>query len=104
MGRLHQSRQVLLDTYSALSDDTHFATSWDGCWEIHPRAHFLTLALGFSSNGEYLLVPDLTSLRVAPYAQHHAVVMCYLQEKFPSPEHGRVVPIDPRTLLKRVIE
>ncbi|KAJ3490290.1 hypothetical protein NLI96_g1519 [Meripilus lineatus] len=65
---------------------------------------FLTLALGFSSNGEYLLVPDLTSLRVAPYAQHHAVVMCYLQEKFPSPEHGRVVPIDPRTLLKRVID
>lgn len=65
---------------------------------------FLTLAPGFSSNGEYLLVPDLTSLRIAPYARHHAVVMCYLQEKFPSPEHGLVVPIDPRTLLKRIIE
>ncbi|KAJ3490294.1 hypothetical protein NLI96_g1517 [Meripilus lineatus] len=65
---------------------------------------FLTLAPGFSSNGEYLLVPDLTSLRIAPYARHHAVVMCYLQEKFPSPEHGLVVPIDPRTLLKRIID
>ncbi|KAJ3490279.1 hypothetical protein NLI96_g1520 [Meripilus lineatus] len=64
----------------------------------------LTLAPGFSPNGEYLLVPDLSSLRISSYAPGHAVVMSYLQEKFPNPEHGLVVPIDPRTLLKRVVD
>lgn len=65
---------------------------------------FLKLAPGFSSSGEYLTVPDLLSLRVAPYAPGHASVMAYFEEKVPTPEYGLVVPVCPRTLLKRIVE
>lgn len=64
----------------------------------------VSLAPGFSSSGEYLLVPDLLSLRICPYALGHVSVMCNMQEKVPNPEHGLVVPLCPRTILRRVLE
>lgn len=65
---------------------------------------FLSLAPGFGSSGEYLLVPDLSSLRICPYAPGHASVMAYLQEKVPSLDHGLTVPICPRTILHKVTQ
>ncbi|KAF8190459.1 hypothetical protein BJ912DRAFT_323034 [Pholiota molesta] len=45
--------------------------------------NFITLADGFSPMGEYLYVPDLTSLRLCPYEPGQVSVMGFFQEKTP---------------------
>jgi hypothetical protein len=42
---------------------------------------FLTLAKGFGAAGEFLVVPDLSSLRICPYARNAASVFGWLEEK-----------------------
>jgi hypothetical protein len=68
----------------------------------------LVMAEGFGLTGEYLCVPDLTSLRVCPYAPRHASVMVWLQEKTPAPGPDGKLTVDvdlcPRTLLSRVLK
>lgn len=68
----------------------------------------LVMAEGFDLTGEYLCVPDLTSLRVCPYAPGHASVMVWLQDKtpVPGPDGKLTVDVDlcPRTLLSRVLK
>ncbi|KAI6021242.1 hypothetical protein EDC04DRAFT_377940 [Pisolithus marmoratus] len=64
---------------------------------------FLTVTEGFSVSGEYLLVMDLTSMRMCGYASGHAAVFGYFQEKYPL--GGRLdVPLCPRTNLRRIIK
>jgi hypothetical protein len=42
---------------------------------------YLTLAEGFGAAGEYLVVPDMSSLRLCPYARNAASVFGWLEEK-----------------------
>ncbi|KAG6330158.1 hypothetical protein ID866_8930 [Astraeus odoratus] len=63
---------------------------------------FLNMAEGFGPVGEYVLVMDLSSLRLCGYAPGHAAVFGYFQEK--TPIGGRLeVPLCPRTNLRRII-
>lgn len=69
---------------------------------------YLFAAEGFGSVGEYLLVPDLSSLKIAPYAPGHASVMGWFEEKDPfvGPD-GQLsvkVPMCPRSTLRDVVE
>ncbi|KIM47094.1 hypothetical protein M413DRAFT_440624 [Hebeloma cylindrosporum] len=70
-------------------------------------AVFHTLAEGFSSSGEYLCVPDLSSLRICPYSPKHAAVMAWLQEKTPYPSADNKLTVDvqlcPRAILQRIV-
>jgi hypothetical protein len=68
-----------------------------------------SLAPGFSGTGEYLYVPDLSSLRLCGYASGHASLMGWFEEKLPSGESaGREgdlkVPLCPRGLLRDVVK
>ena len=68
-----------------------------------------SLAPGFSGTGEYLYVPDLSSLRPCGYASKHVSLMGWFEEKLPSEESaGREdalkVPLCPRGLLRDVVE
>jgi glutamine synthetase len=68
---------------------------------------FITLAQGFDAAGEYLYVPDLSSLTLCPYAPAHATVTGWFQEKVPiQGPLGPTFDVDacPRTALRRVIE
>jgi glutamine synthetase len=69
---------------------------------------FITLAPGFSALGEYLYVPDMNTLRLCPYADGHASVMGWFEEKVPVKGPDGIpsvtVPLCPRTTLKRVVE
>ncbi|XP_006458139.1 hypothetical protein AGABI2DRAFT_190495 [Agaricus bisporus var. bisporus H97] len=42
---------------------------------------YLVLSEGFGAAGEYLLVPDMSSLRICPYAANTASVFVWLEEK-----------------------
>ncbi|KAF8331569.1 hypothetical protein F5887DRAFT_1081159 [Amanita rubescens] len=68
----------------------------------------LELAKKLEIPGEYLCVPDLTSLRVCPYAPGEASVMGWLQDKNPVSKLGNnpsvEVDICPRSLLARVVK
>ena len=64
----------------------------------------LQLAEGFAPIGEYLYVPDLNTLRVCPYAEGHASIYGWFQEKVPPPNGGLEVELCPRTLLKKVLQ
>ncbi len=68
----------------------------------------LELAKELEIPGEYLCVPDLTSLRVCPYAPGEASVMGWLQDKNPASKPGNnpsvEVDICPRSLLARVVK
>lgn len=64
----------------------------------------VSLAEGYAPVGEYLYVPDLTSLRLCGYAADTASCMGWYQEKFPHPTYDLTVPLCPRTILKRVVE
>lgn len=68
----------------------------------------LKLAEGLETPGEYLCVPDLTSLRVCPYAPGEASVMGWLQDKNPVSKPGNnptfEVDICPRSLLARAVK
>lgn len=69
-----------------------------------------SLAPGFSGTGEYLYVPDLSSLRpLFDYAAGHMSLMGWFEEKLPSGESaGREdalkVPLCPRGLLRDIIK
>ena len=59
------------------------------------------------SAGEWLYVPDLSSLRVLPYAPGHVSVMGWLEEKETvTSQEGETlkVPLCPRGLLRRIVE
>lgn len=66
------------------------------------------LVPGFGPSGEYILVPDLDSLRAASYADGHAFVMGTLEEKEPvqRADGTQTVEVDvcPRTVLRRIVE
>lgn len=69
---------------------------------------FISMAPGFSALGEYLYVPDMNTLRLCPYADGHASVMGWFEEKVPYKSPGGTlsvsVPLCPRMTLKRVVE
>lgn len=60
------------------------------------------------SSGEWLYVPDLSTIRTLPYAPGHVSVMGWLEEKeWVTNKEGYEtvkVPLCPRDLLRRVIE
>jgi hypothetical protein len=64
-------------------------------------------AEGFSACGEYLYVPDLSTLRLCPYASNEAVVLGWFHEKTPYPGSDNKlsveVPLCPRTTLTRIL-
>jgi hypothetical protein len=70
-------------------------------------AVYMELAKGFASTGEYLYVPDISTLRVCPYAPKHAAVMGWFQEKKPCLSADNKLTIDvpscPRATLQRVV-
>jgi glutamine synthetase len=68
-----------------------------------------SLAPGFSGTGEYLYVPDLSSLRLCGYASGHASLLGWFEEKLPSGESAGgedalKVPLCPRVLLRDVVK
>jgi hypothetical protein len=68
-----------------------------------------SLAPGFSGTGEYLYVPDLSSLRQCGYASGHVSLMGWFEEKLPNADRsGREdapkVPLCPRGLLRDVVK
>jgi glutamine synthetase len=64
----------------------------------------LQLAEGFAPIGEYLYVPDLTTMRICPYAEGHASVFGWFQVKVPPLNGSLEVELCPRTLLKKVLQ
>ena len=64
----------------------------------------LHMAEGFVPIGEYLYVPDLNTMRICPYAEGHASVFGWFQQKVPPPNGGLEVELCPRTLLKKVLQ
>ena len=64
----------------------------------------LQLADGFAPIGEYLYVPDINTLRICPYAEGHASIYGWFQEKVPAPNGGLEVELCPRALLKKVLQ
>lgn len=69
---------------------------------------FITLVPGFSPVGEYLYLPDMNSIRLCPYAEGHASVMGWFEEKVPvkGPDGNMTltVPMCPRSTLRRIVE
>ena len=69
---------------------------------------YLAAAPGFSASGEFVYVPDLSSLRLCSYAPGHASVLGWFQNKDPTPAIGRVLdfdcPLCPRGILRRVLQ
>ena len=69
---------------------------------------YFKIAPGFSPAGEYLYVPDLSTMRISPYAPGEAVVMGWFQEKAPYIGADNKLTVDvlscPRTNLKRIIQ
>ncbi|KAL0958312.1 hypothetical protein HGRIS_000457 [Hohenbuehelia grisea] len=61
---------------------------------------------GFSAAGEYLYVPDLSTLRLCPYAQGHASLMGWIQAKAPQPDCDRSLAFEvdlcPRALVRGI--
>lgn len=68
----------------------------------------LSIAPAFSAMGEYLLIPDLSSLKISSYDEGHATVLGWFEEKAPvlGPDGESSVKVDlcPRTMLQRVVE
>ena len=64
----------------------------------------LQMAEGFAPIGEYLYVPDLNTIRICPYAEGHASVFGWFQEKVPPPSGSLEVELCPRTLLKKLLQ
>ena len=69
---------------------------------------YLITAPGFSPVGEYLYVPDMSSMKICPYAPDEASVMGWFQEKAPVPRADLRLSVEvdlcPRGILKRVVE
>ncbi|KAL1739399.1 hypothetical protein HDZ31DRAFT_68975 [Schizophyllum fasciatum] len=65
----------------------------------------LNMAEGTPSVGEYLVVPDLSTMRLCPYAPGHVSVLSWIEEKAPPPDSDNVeLSLCPRTILRRVLE
>jgi hypothetical protein len=69
---------------------------------------YLITASGFSSIGEYLYVPDISTLRPLPFARGHLGVLGHFEEKTPHklPDGSTSLQVDlcPRTLLMKIVE
>ncbi|KAI0264621.1 glutamine synthetase/guanido kinase [Gloeopeniophorella convolvens] len=68
----------------------------------------VSLAPGFSGDGEYLLTPDLSSIRISKYAPGHATLFGWFEEKLVTAgsrtgEDALKVPLCPRGLLRDVV-
>jgi glutamine synthetase len=68
-----------------------------------------SLAPGFSSTGEFLYTPDLSSTRLCGYAPGHASLMGWFEEKMPTQENAGKVdslksPLCPRGLLSGTVK
>ncbi|VDC04473.1 unnamed protein product [Peniophora sp. CBMAI 1063] len=61
-------------------------------------------APGFNGTGEYLYVPDVSSLRKCGYAPGHASLLGWFEPKLPKAGESREVDLCPRTQLRRVVE
>ncbi|TFK37006.1 hypothetical protein BDQ12DRAFT_685665 [Crucibulum laeve] len=68
----------------------------------------LIMSEEFTSMGEYLYVPDLSSIRICPYAPGHASVMGWFEEKTPvkysDGKESVKVELCSRSVLKRIVE
>jgi hypothetical protein len=68
----------------------------------------VAIAPGFSIMGEYLYLLDMSSIRLCSYAEGHASVMGWFEEKAPIIGlDGNLtlnVPLCPRSTLKRIVE
>ena len=68
----------------------------------------VSTAPGFSATGEYLLTPDLSSLRLCGYAPGHASLMGWFEQKsLAQKQVGKEasgVPLCPRGLLRSVVK
>ena len=68
----------------------------------------VSMAPGFSATGEYLLTPDLSSLRLCGYAPGHASLMGWFEEKSPIQKQvgkdASVIPLCPRGLLRGIVK
>ncbi|GLB36978.1 putative glutamine synthetase [Lyophyllum shimeji] len=69
---------------------------------------YLMTAPGFAPAGEYLYVPDLSTIRICPYSPGEASVMGWFEEKTPYPGVDNKltveVPLCPRGSLQRVLK
>ncbi|KAG6828009.1 hypothetical protein H0H92_009701 [Tricholoma furcatifolium] len=69
---------------------------------------YLMAAPGFSAAGEYLYVPDLSTIRLAPYAPGEVVILGWFHEKTPYPGVDNKLRLDvllcPRTTLQRILK
>ena len=69
---------------------------------------YTKVAHGFSAAGEYLYVPDLSTMRICPYAPGEAAVMGWFHEKTPYIGAENKLTVDvlscPRTNLKRIVQ
>ncbi|SJL03811.1 uncharacterized protein ARMOST_07168 [Armillaria ostoyae] len=69
---------------------------------------YLHTADEFNAIGEYLYIPDLSTLRLCPYEEGHASVLGWFQEKSPvlGADGNLTVAVDlcPRSVLQRVVE
>ncbi|KAG6861940.1 hypothetical protein C0995_009890 [Termitomyces sp. Mi166 len=69
---------------------------------------YLMTTPGFPPSGEYLYVPDLSTIRLCPYAPGEVAVLGWFNEKTPYPGLDNKltldVPLCPRTILERVIK
>ncbi|KAG6897784.1 hypothetical protein C0992_011198 [Termitomyces sp. T32_za158] len=69
---------------------------------------YLTIAPGFNSSGEYLYVPDLSTIRLCPYALGEVVVFGWFNEKTPYLGLDNRMTLDvslcPRATLQRVVK
>lgn len=64
----------------------------------------VSMAEGFTAIGEYLIVPDMSTLSICHYAPGHASVMGFFQYKQrPGPTASLLdLPICPRGMLRRI--
>ncbi len=71
-----------------------------------------TISPGFSSTGEYLLTPDLSSIRICAYSPGHASLMGWFEEKSPinkqvgqdTSDSDLEAPLCPRGLLRGIVK
>lgn len=69
---------------------------------------FLEIAEGFASHGEYLYVPDMSTVRMLPYKPGHASILGWFEEKGPVACPGETwttkVNFCPRGILHKIVE
>jgi glutamine synthetase len=69
---------------------------------------YLSTASGFSPMGEYLVTPDLSTIRPCPYESGHASLLGWFEEKagVTDPQGQPTVQVDvcPRGILRRIVQ